>query len=122
MNATAAKHDCDFATTRMPRLYVVDAGLDREALRRRYPDTSMYAIVHGRVSASYSPGTTNPIEGWIDGIDNEDLNVPRTLRIGTTLPAFSYFAEHQEPVQATVSFGRRLEPWLVDLKQGASDR
>ena len=112
------------------RLFVVDAGLDRDVLRARHADRAMYAIVRGRVSplardgqAVYA-GTTGSAEaraihgGRIDALSIGEVNVPLALR-----PVFDGVEPgrwHDKPAQrftATLNFGQRAEPWLVDAQR-----
>jgi len=92
------------------RLFVVDAGLDRDALRSKYPDRAMYAIVPGRVRTVATSGG-RPRGGEIKALAVESLNVPQALRAvfdtgcianERDCPAFS----------ATMAVGRKSEPWL----------
>jgi hypothetical protein len=89
------------------RLFVVDAGLDRDGLRAKYADRKRYAIVAGRVNvlrpywAQYRP---DEIKGYVEQVNVDELNVPVELR--PTIGPDKGF-------EAVVSFGRRLEPWLV---------
>jgi Domain of unknown function (DUF4824) len=101
------------------RLFAVDAGLDPVALRSKYPDRSRYAIVHGRVepaSSGYSR-TTVAYAGRISTLLNETINVPLELRPVFEGAVSSYGRTQRGdrgPVfDATVTFGKRLEPWLA---------
>jgi len=104
------------------RLFAVDAGLDRDALRTRYPDRTMYAIVHARVSPRR--GSELAIDGGrIDALDIDEINVPLALR-----PVFDGMAPRDwrsrpsPGFDATVDFGRRAEPWLADARRTAAAR
>lgn len=95
------------------RLFAIDAGLDRAALRARYADRSRYAIVPARVRA-WSTDERGEIVGHIDRISTNTINVPYALR-----PIFAGGASGQTdslpPYVASVAFGRRLEPWLLGI-------
>lgn len=104
------------------RLFAVDAGLDRDALRARHADRAMYAIVRARVSPRH--GSALAIDGGrIDALDIGQINVPLALR-----PVFDGLAPrawHSRPgprFDATVDFGRRAEPWLADARRIAAAR
>lgn len=107
------------------RLVVVDVGLDREPLVRRYPDPSRYAVV---------PGTVEPyrIEPQRDGEPESgppfltghvrvlptSVHVPLTWRRPVLEAAEAAERARQsdapEPdFEATVAFGRWGEPWLT---------
>lgn len=92
------------------RLFAVDAGLDREALRARYPDRSRYALVPGNLHAWIQD---KRLTGQIGQLRIAEINVPHAWRenLGKELTRDSH--DKQPPrVQLEVSFGRRLEPWL----------
>jgi hypothetical protein len=82
-------------------LFVIDADLDAAVLRARYPDRKRYAIVPGKIGL-YSYGRQNRA-GYVHGPSTADVNVPIQYHDATRAPAF----------EASVVFGRRLEPWLA---------
>lgn len=100
---------------RSSRLFAVDAGLDRAALRAKYPDRQKYVIVRGRVRQDWWGRAT--AGGRIDSLLADEINVPLELRasfdgIG---PAYQARPEGEgRTVQARLAFGQRLEPWLVE--------
>lgn len=88
------------------RLFAIDAGLELAALRAQYPERSRYAIVaaqahpYGSVSAEVS------------------INVPFALRAGFERkrpPPVPSLKTQARPFEATVAFGRHLEPWILDI-------
>ena len=97
------------------RLFAVDAGLDRDALRARYPDRTKYAIVHGRIRPIAGSAAGNR-GGAIDVLSANDINVPLPLRpVFDGLSPRSY-GDPDKPAarfDATVVFGQRSEPWLA---------
>jgi hypothetical protein len=117
-SAKEAKEIIDEEDNIRSRLFVVDAGLDPAALRAKYPDRSKYAIVGGRVAPAgtrYSRTHTDH-SGSVSALHADTINVPFELR-----PVFEgaqdrYRRSNARPVvlyDATVNFGRRLEPWLA---------
>jgi hypothetical protein len=106
------------------RLVVVDAGRDRHALRRRHPDRSRYLVVPGTVNArEVSPGV---FAGLVSELRVESIHVPLRLRpvLDELVTAerlrreTSNGAPPQPPrYRAVVSFGRRGEPWLVNVEK-----
>jgi Domain of unknown function (DUF4824) len=97
------------------RLFIVDAGLDRDALRARYPDRAKVAIVRGRIRPIAGQADADP-GGIIDALSVDAINVPLQLRpVFDGLPARRYGAlrEPGENFDATVVFGQRSEPWLA---------
>ena len=85
------------------RLFVVDAGLDAGALRAKYPDRNRYAIVSGKIGLQ-GYGARKP-SGYVYGPGVASLNVPRR-----------FHAAVRGRFEASVAFGRRLEPWLAAVR------
>lgn len=108
------------------RLFAVDAGLDADALRGRYPDRGRYAIVRGRVASAYQRNNnTNARLGYVQSVATARLNVPYEYRsqfAGANHYASSHDKASEELDGSTVSvaFGRRLDPWIVAIDR-ASD-
>jgi len=99
------------------RLFAVDAGLDRAALRARYPERTMYAVV--RATVGRLRDTEDVVDGGrIESLSIDEVNVPLALRPAfvTVQPAGRGGEGHGRFV-ATVAFGQRAEPWLVDARQ-----
>lgn len=91
------------------RLFVVDAGRDRAALRARHPDRTRYAIVRGQVRPSWS-GEQTERHGHVSNISISGINVPHALK-----PLLAESARQQK-FTAGVAFGQRLEPWITQLE------
>lgn len=108
------------------RLVVVDAGQDRQALRRRHPDRSRYLVVPGVVHVQeVKPGV---FAGLVSELRVESIHVPLRLRplldeVATAerlrLHTSSFPGAPPQPprYRAVVSFGRRGEPWLVKVEK-----
>ncbi|MDH4607631.1 DUF4824 family protein [Pseudomonas sp. BN102] len=92
------------------RLFAVDVGLDREALRARYPDRSRYALVPGNLHAWVQD---KRLTGQIGQLRIAEINVPHAWRenLGKELARDSH-GKRPPRFQMEVSFGRRLEPWI----------
>lgn len=97
------------------RLFVVDAGLDVEKLRRKYPSRSRYAIVRGTIRPwVVSRDGHSSLTGRVRGLSVMRINVPFAFRA-----PFERRMDRRsrgrvdEPFTVTVAFGRRLEPWIV---------
>lgn len=127
------------------RLFAVDAGLDAEALRRRYPDPGRFAVVPARVGVSFSSRKDEPpVCGRIESLAVPQLHVPlarrpvldwalgeerrRSEEISRTVKddladeladdlATSVDAREPRPplYRATVVWGRRHEAWLAEV-------
>ena len=101
------------------RLFAVDAGRDAQALRAKYPDRTRYAIVQGKIRLSYQSGRGKEARwtGYIDDIQNDQINVPLEFRKAiATVPRSRPFAgvpAGAPPFEVTVAFGKRYEPWIV---------
>lgn len=123
---------------RASRLLVVDVGLDQQALRARYPDRQRYAIVRAIVEVQ----ATSVITAWAgEGTDPRpasqrftwqlggtantpglhSINLPQRWRVTfDSLPQQAdqpdaQYPNYQKRFTAEVAFGRRLEPWVIDL-------
>jgi len=104
------------------RLFVVDAGLDRDTLRARYPDRSRYAIARGRVGPSQ---TDTGYRGAVESLAVSAINVPVEMRapLGDVDRPYGKIGQYtmHAPFKAVVSYGQRLEPWLVSVRAGAAN-
>lgn len=103
---------------RESRLVVVDAGPDREALRRRHPDRRRFVIV---------PGVVGP-DGVVSELGPESIHVPLRLRpvldefVKAELVKRHRIAGAEDAPRAPrykmdVAFGRRGEPWLLKVEK-----
>ena len=115
------------------RLFVVDAGLDPESLRSRYPDRARHVIVRGIVSLRVfqREGEEARLEAILEALPDR-VHVPVGIR-PALLPFLPRETRDQalererkkaeaawpapEPprYRAVLAFGRRLEPWLVSV-------
>lgn len=106
------------------RLVVVDAGRDRHALRRRYPDRSRYLVMPGTVHVGeLRPGV---LHGLVSELRVESIHVPLKLRplldelvTAERLRQETSNGAPPEPprYRAVVAFGKRGEPWLVRVEK-----
>lgn len=99
------------------RLFAVDAGLDATALRVKYPDRARYAIVRGNVRPQFAGyGKSTRFWGYLEKLSVESVNVPHefrqvlepVLRRGAGYPN-----QKAAPLEATIAFGKRFEPWMM---------
>ncbi|MFJ2366719.1 DUF4824 family protein [Pseudomonas sp. NPDC087697] len=106
------------------RLFIVDAGVNREILRAKYPDTTQYSIVRGQIQLMviYRKNKQAMLTGYVNKIDAENINVPFAFRsvfepMQRTVQKSSYSAENdgRPPFEAAIAFGKRLEPWIVTV-------
>lgn len=103
------------------RLYAVDTGLDRNALRQRYPDRSRYAIVQGLVrSTRWS--NTQMLQGYLSELSIERISVPRQWhRALVDLPNRTRDKSTIPGLRIEVAFGQRLEPWISAVGEARPD-
>lgn len=114
----AAKQRLDAEVRFESRLFVVDAGLDAAELRTRYPERDRYAVVRGQVDLVLGSLGKSSVLGRITGLDIERIRVPHAQRsiVEPFADRASYANGPNDPrFAATVSFGQRFEPWIVDL-------
>ncbi len=104
------------------RLFVVDASLDPQVLRDRYPDRTRYAIVRGRVGTHIlgEPGQRR-IAAAPPEVTIEIIRVPYPYRaLAESLVSeqgYSYYSRGRPPrFSASLNFGRRLEPWIAQMQ------
>jgi len=103
------------------RLFAVDAGLDKEALRQKYPDGHQYIILRALVRATWEHEATGYFwTGWITHLPVDRLNLPLEYRsalenAGVVLQGQS--GEQSPRYKITVAFGKRAEPWIVSVSK-----
>ncbi len=102
------------------RLFVVDAGLDADALRAKYADRSHYAIVRGivRLTTERHGSDLLPV-GYVSSLSVSDLNIPAEHRapFASAYKDSDVGAPDAGKYEAAVAFGKRLEPWITDLRR-----
>ncbi len=127
-SAPALKNGADFAQKLLDqeeqsssRLFVIDAGLDLERLRAKYPNRSQYAIVHGRIHPPRVAGYGQPNAGYVEGLASDQVNVSleyRPVFDAVPPPAYRLGERYGGPkFEAAVAIGKRLEPWLVSARR-----
>ncbi|AMO96144.1 hypothetical protein CFter6_3511 [Collimonas fungivorans] len=103
------------------RLFIIDASLDRETLRAKYPDTRHYGIVRGQIQPRvvYNKEKQPLMAGYVKDVSAQNINVPFEFRsvfepMQKMNQTYGYADNDKRPsFEATVAFGRRLEPWIV---------
>lgn len=111
-----ARSYLDLEEKRESRLFAVDAGLDREALRNRYPDRRRYAILPGSVNAWVRQD--GQLTGQISRLRVTAINVPHAWRQALD-QALRHEPEGERPgpFRVRISFGQRLEPWMDEAPE-----
>jgi hypothetical protein len=101
------------------RLFAIDAGLDRAALRAKYPDRGRYLILKGTVRprlATHDKQTR--VTGYVSALAVTQINVPHALRplLEPALRQHKRTADNPAPhFEAVIAVGQRLEPWLESV-------
>jgi hypothetical protein len=111
------------------RLYVIDAGLDREALRARHPDRTRVALLRGQVRTEpVGRGSERRLRGYVESLSIESIHVDLSHRAAIA-PLLHESKPSGKPSEwdaaITLAFGQRLEPWITGLslsKRDAKDR
>ena len=106
------------------RLHPVDAGLDPRQLRQRYPDTSHYILVSGRIRIGYDDRNNGRVSGYIDSVSITSIHVPPELRtFFNSLPPMinlddtsGYLQAYDPRYRVKLAYGRRYEPWIVSVE------
>ena len=102
------------------RLFVVDAGLDADALRRQYPDGSHYLILQGQVIllGNFIDKDESPYTALIRSLSIEQITIPMQYRkVLEPLLADNNGLEHgAEPrYSVMLNVGKRHEPWVTEI-------
>ena len=103
------------------RLFVIDAGLDREVLRAKYSDRVRYCLVHGKIQPKVITNKEKQpfMTGYVKNVSVQSINVPLEFREvfeadqKKNLGNGYVDSGKSPPFEATVAFGRRLEPWIL---------
>ncbi|QXI26006.1 DUF4824 family protein [Pseudomonas vanderleydeniana] len=121
----AASRSLAFELNGNSRLFLIDAGQDAQALRAKYPDTHRYLILPGRIEPLVLDSTESRprlLTGRVTEVDVEKINVPAAFSsqlepIRQRIKGQRYEDRESDAFgfRATVSFGQRFEPWLVEL-------
>jgi hypothetical protein len=98
------------------RLFVVAVDVDAAVLRQRYSDRRKYAVVSGRLELHDGVKQMLPM---IDDVNVDAIRVPYAYRklVEPLLADRSYAPDRKPRYAASVHFGRRLEPWIVQLSR-----
>ncbi len=98
------------------RLFAIDAGLDRAALRAKYPDRGRYLILRANLRPRLETRDKKTrVTGYVSELAAQRINVPHALRPQLE-PALRQTRRNAldpgVPFEATVAVGQRLEPWI----------
>ena len=102
------------------RLFAVDVGLERSALRARYPDRSRFLILKATLRPRLETHDRKTrVTGYVSELAVKQINVPHALR-----PVLEPVLRQQrnsadDPTrhfEATLAVGQRLEPWIESVR------
>jgi hypothetical protein len=104
------------------RLFIIDAGLDAQTLRQRYPDTARDIVLRGTVRAQVNQQDDDQwvVQGFVKAVAVTRVNIPLEYR-----SAFEPFMineadkrDRDPNYQVTLAYGKRLEPWVAGVTSG----
>lgn len=104
------------------RLFAVDVGLDRAALRARYPDRSRFLILKATLRPRLeTQDRKTRVTGYVSELAVTQINVPHALRPTLEPVLRKRRNAADDPAarfDATVAVGQRLEPWIESVVVG----
>ena len=106
------------------RLYVIDAGLDLQALMKQYPQQGKYMFARGEIGLSWND---DAIEGRIKQllIDNIHVSLPaseRLSKLSLENRHYKYDGDIAPPrYRVKLKIGQRLEPWIESVVHTGDD-
>jgi len=106
------------------RLSVVDVDNDAAALRQRHPDRRRVAVVEATAAMRYlsNPGQPPFLMGRVSSVLPPRINVPREWRgaleglQSDDQPGVWPPPLHEPRFRVTVTWGKRLEPWITHVE------
>lgn len=104
------------------RLFAIDAGLDKTALRNTYPDTSQYILMQALIKPIWrSIKKEKEWKGTITDLLVDTINIPLEHRaVFEPLEDLKprYNQNNQKPrYKVRVAFGKRAEPWVIAVEK-----
>tara|TARA_R110002049_G_scaffold273930_6_gene451870 strand:- start:966 stop:1844 length:879 start_codon:yes stop_codon:yes gene_type:complete len=105
------------------RLFAVDAGVERSALRQQYSDSTRFIIAKGLIEPYYSYNNNKEKRktyGFIRELSIEQIHIPLKQR-NLFDKLLGQNKVHSSDVKAPryqveLAYGSRLEPWVVSIK------
>ena len=101
------------------RLYVIDAGLDKNMLMQRYANKKDYLLARGEIGLRWNQGV---VSGRIRQWYIKQVHVPLplseklvSLADGQTYSAYNNLTPPSYKVKLNI--GKRLEPWIEFVKR-----
>ena len=109
-----AKLDLQRESLSASRLFVIDTGLDYEALRRQYSDKSKFLIVKGVVKLRHNKNIKR-IYGYIKELSIQKIHVP--LEHKETVSGLEYNSDNGPRYSTVIYYGSQYEPWIASIKR-----
>ena len=114
--ARRAQEQLKSEETRNSRLFAIDAGADRAALRAKYPDRARYLILKATLRPRLEMRDKETrVTGFVSELAVQRINVPHALRPTLEPELRKPRRNGLDPdanFEATVAVGQRLEPWI----------
>jgi len=102
------------------RLFAIDAGLDRAALRANYPDRSRFLILKATLRPRLETHDRKTrVTGYVSELAVKRINVPHALRPVLEPVLRMQRNSADDPArrfEATLAVGQRLEPWIESVR------
>ena len=101
------------------RLFAIDAGRDKAALRNTYPDSGQYILMQALITAAWNYYGEKDWQGRISELLVPGINIPFEHRaLFEALEEANSRGNRGEPTpryKVRVAFGKRVEPWVVGV-------
>ena len=98
------------------RLYVVDAGFDKQALAEKYADGNKYLFMRGDIGLRWNDGA---VTGQIRRVHVRQVHVPLpySKQLAELAQGRRFNAHNKDPIppryRVRINIGKRLEPWIA---------
>lgn len=113
------------------RLVLIDAGINPDLLRERYPDRKHYLIVRARITAYWRYGLDPKTKtrawhlgGHLTSLLPSTIHVPRILSDRLMTEQKTRYGMRRllrEGVEVTLDYGRRYEPWVAAVRHEVAE-
>lgn len=100
------------------RLYVIDAGLDEEALAQKYSDRKKYLFVRGEIGINWDH---DDVVGRVRRLFVSQVHVPLPFsrQLTSITKGKKYYSYGAQPIapryRVALNMGKRFEPWIVSI-------
>jgi len=100
------------------RLYVVDAGVDEQALAEKYAGGKQYLLLRGDIGLGWND---DAVTGRIERVYVQEVHVPLpySQQLASLTKGKRFYTYNAEPVppryQVQLDIGNRLEPWIASV-------